>query len=129
MNALFHLLSNSPSLIGLLAMGICWATTRRLRWFWIAAGACLFLFLLNDIIVERWTSQWHMKVNGSHGAGLGIPPFYAVACWCGLMLLRHVAELFRCWKEKPQTFFVLLIALLATLVIATAMWILGIGAR
>lgn len=129
MNALFHLLSNSPSLIGLLAMGICWATTRRLRWFWIAAGACLFMFLLNDILVERWISRWQIKDNDSHGAGVCIPPFYAVACWFGLMLLRHVVELSRCWKVKPQRFFALMIVLVATLVISGAMWMIGIQSR
>jgi hypothetical protein len=128
-NALFHLLANSPSLLGLMAMGICWATNRRLRWFWITAGACCVLFLINDILVERWMSRWLAKDYGPHGASVVIPSFYMLVCWCGLMLLRHAVELCRCWKERPQRFFALLIVLVATLVISGAMWMIGIGAR
>jgi hypothetical protein len=58
-----------------------------------------------------------------------IPSFYALVCWCGLMLLRHAVELYTCWKEKPQRFFALMVSFLAFLLIISAMWFVGIPVR
>jgi hypothetical protein len=126
-NVLFHLLENSPSLLGLMAMGICWAITRRIRWFCITAVICCMLFLFNDMLIERWVPQ--VKDFGPKGAGVGIPPSYAIAIWAGLMLLRHVVELYRCWKEKPQRFFAMVVSFVAFLLILGAMWQVGIPVR
>jgi hypothetical protein len=87
------------------------------------------LFLINDILVERWMSRWLAKDYGPHRASVVIPSFYMLVWWCGLMLLRHAVELCRCWKARPQRFFALLIVLVATLVISGAMWMIGIVAR
>ena len=129
MNVFLHFLSNSPSLIGLSAMGICWAITPRLRWFWITAGICCMPFLLNDVLVDRWVPLWQPKNDGAHKAGVDIPPFYILACWCGLMMLRHAVELYRCWKERPQRFFAIVISSAAFLLILGAMWFVGIPVR
>lgn len=129
MNVLFQLLANSPSLLGLAAMGTCWMLTRRLRWFWITAGICCMLFLFNDILIERWVPRWQVKNVGPHGAGVGIPPFYVLGCWTGLILLRLVMELYRCWKERPQRFFAVAVSFVAFLLILGAMWLVGIPVR
>lgn len=124
-----HFLSNSPSLLGLSAMGICWALARRLRWFWITAGICCMLFLLNDILIERWLPQWQVKDFGPHGASVGIPPSYILVCWAGLLLLRHVVELYRWWKDKPQRFIALVLSFIAFLLVLGAIWLIGIPVR
>ena len=87
------------------------------------------LFLINDILVERWMSRWLAKDYGPHGASVVIPSFYMLVCWCGLMLLRHAVELCRCWKERPQRFFALIVSFLAFLLIISAMWFVGIPVR
>ena len=127
MNPPFFVLSDAPSLIGLVALGICWAATRRLAWFWITAWACCGLFLLNDVLAERWTSP--QKNYGPHGAGVSVPPPYAIVIWAGLMLLRHVIEFYRCWKQKPQRFFAIVVSFVAFLLIFGAMWFVGIPVR